>query len=707
MDGRYRPPKEKIILGANRVAENSDEIARKTYIITRDVIQRNGWSTLLDVLRTLPEFQVSEPSNALLGEAFLMRGMLGNLYTKILINGVPILPSAAPGMPLGGNLPIKQAERIEIVLGPATTVYGNDALAGIINIVVAEVERPVEAKASLAVGAPGLDEFHLLLGGKAGGSKHVLQYQLFGSSRQMKDRNLLYGDTLLRVDSNLVRNNPNWVGQPMSELPRVEDQPHQSRILGATLQMAGLRLSGIKMFRKDQSSLAQSPLEVAYSDPNTFISDDIVNLQLQYDKTLGKFWIHTNLSYLDYKIDNQSSYVGVDHPVSNGRNFMHAASQDFLAEQLANFKARHWSILMGGNYIRRNGEAFQSYLSHPFDDRSVSFDSLANADVVENATSPTSHIGPKSAFHTYHYHDFGCFSQLNVRFDRFNLVAAARYDRQNRKAQFSWRAGGFFKVTNGFRLRGVVSRAYRAPGTFYRFNNYRYFAAPGELEANYKREEVALTAETIFNTEFGIILLPSKKLRFELSGFRYRLSNSIYFDQNFPNDSTGATANLYLGYKNANSSSILQTVQAIATLDLGWFKANVAGLVNTGSETIDGIDTLDHYRSVPSYQVNADLHFIKEKWFHFAIYGRLLGDIDNYYFSTINQEIVSRSVAGFYNVDATLGRTFAKRIFVYVRVKNLTNSISRGITTNFISTRQLAYIPQEKRYLILGVNFNL
>ncbi|MBP6722578.1 MAG: hypothetical protein KA239_09655, partial [Bacteroidia bacterium] len=61
----------------------------------------------------------------------------------------------------------------------------------------------------------------------------------------------------------------------------------------------------------------------------------------------------------------------------------------------------------------------------------------------------------------------------------------------------------------------------------------------------------------------------------------------------------------------------------------------------------------------------------------------------------------------FYNLDAALGRTFAKRIYLYLRVKNLTNSVSRGISTNFISTRQLHYIPQERRFFILGVNFIL
>src|SRR5688572_24202059 len=47
IDKSYVPEDEKIVLGANRIAENSDEIAVQTYIITRKQILENGWSTLI------------------------------------------------------------------------------------------------------------------------------------------------------------------------------------------------------------------------------------------------------------------------------------------------------------------------------------------------------------------------------------------------------------------------------------------------------------------------------------------------------------------------------------------------------------------------------------------------------------------------------------------------------------------------------------
>lgn len=725
IDTTRRPVQNNIVLGANRVAENSDEIAVKTYIITRDQILKNGWSTLLDILRTVPGFQISEPANAFLGEAFMMRGMIGNIYTKILINGVPILPSAAPGQPLGGNLPIKQAERIEIVMGPATTVYGNDALAGVINIVIAEVERPVEARASLAVGAPNMDEFHLMIAGKAGGSKRVLQYQLFGSTRQMKDRNLYFGDTLLRVDSTEVVGLANWQAADSLDptLPRLADFPTQSRLLGAGLQFGPFRVMGIRMYRKDHASNTQSPLEVSYSDPYTFIADNITNLQAQFDKTLGKFWIHTNASYLQYAIDINSAYLGVDHPVSNGRNFMYAASKDLLLEQLVNYKAKRWSILLGGNYLRKTGDAFQSYLAKPFAQDDVQFDSLANANVISNAASNTSNIGPKAAYNEYKFDDFGIFGQGSYHSKRLNLIAGVRLDRfdtipgdtvarsENAASLYklSWRAGGFVKLTEGLRMRLVASRAFRSAGTFYQFNNYQYARVGNEPMPNYKRITSYLVPERILNLEAGILAKPTKWLDLEVSAFGYRMDSMIFFEQNAPKDTTipQGSPSEFIGYRNDNVTGYLGALQFTAHVQHKWFQADLSAQLNKGREQFD-LDTVQFYRGVPRLQANIALHFEKEDWFRLSLYGRYMDSIPGYYIQKVNNDhFFYTSTRRSYNIDAMIGRTFVKRIFLYVRVKNLTNSVFRGITTNFISERQLAFVPQERRFFIFGVNFSL
>ena len=44
----------------------------------------------------------------------------------------PVRPSVVGAMPIGSQLPIRQAERIEVIYGPAATIYGADAASGVI-----------------------------------------------------------------------------------------------------------------------------------------------------------------------------------------------------------------------------------------------------------------------------------------------------------------------------------------------------------------------------------------------------------------------------------------------------------------------------------------------------------------------------------------------------------------------------------------------
>ena len=122
-----------------------------------------------------------------------------------------------------------------------------------------------------------------------------------------------------------------------------------------------------------------------------------------------------------------------------------------------------------------------------------------------------------------------------------------------------------------------------------------------ELQPNYKSEEADLASETILNGEAGLVVKPAKWLQLEMDYFMYRLSNSIFFDQNFPTDSTGQgpNPNLSIGYRNTASSAVLQAAQMGAYLDFGWLKADLYAQLNIGREAIEGIDTLEAYRSVP------------------------------------------------------------------------------------------------------------
>jgi len=108
--------KVKIISGS-RFPTEAGELPFSSYVITREEIRLNGYETLVDALKMAPGIFSSQPGSGMEGETFLMRGLLGNTYTKILVNDIPVKPSFIASMPIGAQLPIREAERIEIIYG--------------------------------------------------------------------------------------------------------------------------------------------------------------------------------------------------------------------------------------------------------------------------------------------------------------------------------------------------------------------------------------------------------------------------------------------------------------------------------------------------------------------------------------------------------------------------------------------------------------
>jgi outer membrane cobalamin receptor len=143
------------IISAGRISKNLDELPLTVYVISHEEILRNQYTSLIDVLNSLPGITTSQPGTGELGESFQIWGLTGNLYTKILINGLPVRPSVVSGMPIGSQLPIRQADKIEVIYGTSSSVYGADAVSGVINIITKEADKNTFVRGDISLGEDG------------------------------------------------------------------------------------------------------------------------------------------------------------------------------------------------------------------------------------------------------------------------------------------------------------------------------------------------------------------------------------------------------------------------------------------------------------------------------------------------------------------------------------------------------------------------
>jgi outer membrane receptor protein involved in Fe transport len=305
-----------VALSATRAPEPIDNLPFTVYVVTAEDILRNGFVTLGDVLHAAPGIRVSRVGHALEGETFLMRGLRGNQYVEILVNDVPIKPGAAFGMPIGAQLPVRQAERIEIFYGAAAALYGNEACAGVVNIILKETERPVYTQADLSFGTNGYNSLDIMFGGKLGKDKDILRYSIYGSNTIRENTDVFYDSNLFKtsnylpfgLDSSLYTRLPNYrASESTSSLARTAPIPHESRLLGFNLAWRGLQFSYNRMTRFDHSALGLNPLAVSWSNPSNRFEENIESFVLSLKRRRDKRLIYSTLSILQYKIANTST----------------------------------------------------------------------------------------------------------------------------------------------------------------------------------------------------------------------------------------------------------------------------------------------------------------------------------------------------------------------------------------------------------------
>ena len=121
-----------IVVTPTRTAQTADESLASVSVVTRAQIEQRQSRTVEDALRGLPGLDFSNNGGRGRATSIFMRGTEAD-HVLVLVDGVKI-GSATLGQSPFEHLPIGQIERIEVVRGPRSSLYGSEALGGVIQI---------------------------------------------------------------------------------------------------------------------------------------------------------------------------------------------------------------------------------------------------------------------------------------------------------------------------------------------------------------------------------------------------------------------------------------------------------------------------------------------------------------------------------------------------------------------------------------------
>lgn len=160
---------DEVIVTANKIPQKQSTTGKVISVITKQQIEKSSGRTISQILNEQAGITINGAlSNLGTNQTVYMRGAASG-RTLILIDGIPVNDPTSITNEFDLNLlSINNVERIEIARGAQSTLYGSDAVAGVINIITEKnnVQKPVNVSATASGGSYGTFRDNIQLYGK-------------------------------------------------------------------------------------------------------------------------------------------------------------------------------------------------------------------------------------------------------------------------------------------------------------------------------------------------------------------------------------------------------------------------------------------------------------------------------------------------------------------------------------------------------------
>ena len=343
------------VSSVSKYAQTTSEAPSSVTVITAEEIRLFGFRTIEDVLRTVRGFYVSNDHDyGYVGVRGFGRPGDFNSRLLLLVDGVvtndPVFGSAYVGTEFAFNL--ASVERIEIVRGPASAVYGAGAMFGVVNLILRNGVNFDETRASAETGSGGL-----ALGSATWGTNWGNGWSLMVSGQARRDR----GEDYYFSEFDVPETN--------GGMARGVDGDRSASVLSQ------LRYKGFSMNAGLSSRTKIVPTAawgVVFNDPRAQTVDEMQFLGLRAETELS------STSTLDVRV----SYSGVDY---HGQYPYHVVNYDASSGRTLGAEVLwHWDFPIGarltaGAEFRRVARAWYSSW--------IGADVYANRDVPSSVSS--------------------------------------------------------------------------------------------------------------------------------------------------------------------------------------------------------------------------------------------------------------------------------------------------------------------------------
>lgn len=147
------PVSESVVVTATSQPDEEKQVGSATTVITRKEIEKSGKTLVLELLRTVPGLDVVQSGTPGSLTSIFTRGT-NSTQTLVLVDGVRMNSPYFPGYDFSA-MTTENVERIEIVRGPFSALYGSDAMGGVVQIFTRSAPQGMSGRATGEAGNQG------------------------------------------------------------------------------------------------------------------------------------------------------------------------------------------------------------------------------------------------------------------------------------------------------------------------------------------------------------------------------------------------------------------------------------------------------------------------------------------------------------------------------------------------------------------------
>ena len=168
-----------VVVTATRFPSRADAIVSDITVIEKEEIQRAGQASLAEFLQTQPGIEIVTNGGMGQPSGISIRGA-NVTQTLVIVDGLRI-GSATAGQAALEHISLAQIERIEILRGPASSLYGADALGGVVQIFTQRGSGPPKVNFSFGYGTYGTAQAGAGVTGQSRDTRYALQLGMIDS----------------------------------------------------------------------------------------------------------------------------------------------------------------------------------------------------------------------------------------------------------------------------------------------------------------------------------------------------------------------------------------------------------------------------------------------------------------------------------------------------------------------------------------------